>query len=47
MESALARANLPLIRFQVQPMYSVDEIKDSLADAFADTRELREPRLFR
>ena len=46
-ESALARADVPLIRFQAQPMYSVDEIKDSLADAFADTRELREPRLFR
>ena len=46
-ESALARANVPLIRFQAQPMYSIDEIRDSLADAFADTRELREPRLFR
>ena len=46
-ENALAGANVPLIRFQAQPMYSVDEINDSLADAFADTRELREPRLFR
>jgi hypothetical protein len=46
-ESALARANVTLVRFQAQPMYSADEIRDSLADAFADTRELREPRLFR
>jgi len=46
-EKALAHADVPLICFQVQPMYSADEIRDRLADAFADTRELREPRLFR
>ena len=46
-DGALSYADVPLIRFEVQPMYSVDEIRDSVADALSDTRELNEPRLFR
>ena len=46
-DGALAYAGVPLVRFEVQPMYAVDEIRDSVADALSDTRELNEPRLFR
>lgn len=46
-DGALSYAGVPLIRFEVQPMYSVDEIRDAVADALSDTRELNEPRLFR
>lgn len=46
-DGALSYADVPLIRFEVQPMYSVEEISDSVADALSDTRELNEPRLFR
>ncbi len=46
-EEALADADVPLIRFEVQPIYSIDEIRDNLDDALSDTRELNEPRLFR
>ena len=45
-DGALAYADVPLIRFEVQPIYSVEEIRDSVADALSDTRELKEPRLF-
>ena len=45
-DGALAYADVPLIRFEVQPMYSIEEIRDSVADALSDTRELKEPRLF-
>jgi hypothetical protein len=44
-DGALAYADVPLIRFEVQPMYSIEEIRDSVADALSDTRELKEPRL--
>lgn len=46
-DDALEYAGVPLLRFDVQPLYSLDEIRDSVADAMADTRELKEPRLFR
>jgi hypothetical protein len=45
-DGAMAYAGMPLIRFEVQPTYSVDEIRDSVAEALSDTRDLKEPRLF-
>lgn len=45
-DGAMTYAEVPLIRFEAQPMYSSEEIRDSVDDALSDTREFNEPRLF-